>query len=170
MQEGRSSDLCWIRCDDGFLSAWKDGSMRVLPHVRSWEWFTITVVAERKVTLLTHHGSYVVAAADGAVTHERLHEVKPRALWRVIKSATSPSEFELSNEIYEEGILSVSYDPREDGPKKVTCRYADDPGPPRLKPRPPACPWGGGPGGKAAGQGGGAIWQLPVFGRGAGGG
>ena len=67
MQEGRSSDLCWIRCGEGFLSAWKDGSMRVLPHVRSWEWFTITVVAERKVTLLTHHGSYVVAGADGVL-------------------------------------------------------------------------------------------------------
>jgi len=107
--------------------------MRVLPHVRSWEWFTITVVAERKVTLLTHHGSYVVAAADGAVTHERLHEVQPRALWRVIKSATSPSEFELSNEIYEEGMLSVSYEPQEDGPKKVTCKYADR-GPPLYTP------------------------------------
>ena len=132
MQEGRSSDLCWIRCGEGFLSAWKDGSMRVLPHVRSWEWFTITVVAERKVTLLTHHGSYVVAAADGAVTHERLHEVQLRALWRVQKSvtvqqsATSPSEFELSNEIPDEGgILSVLFDPQEDGPKRVTCKDDD---------------------------------------------
>ena len=75
MSSTQSTDLSWIRCrpwewSEGppsptgggaalFLSAWKDGLIRTVPHVRSWEWFTIIVQAPYVVALLTHHGNFV---------------------------------------------------------------------------------------------------------------
>ena len=65
MMTAKSCDICWLRSKDGrFLSAWSDGSVRTMQHVRSWEWFTIIVVKPMTVCLMTHQGTFLCVANE----------------------------------------------------------------------------------------------------------
>ena len=65
----KSEELCWLRSRDGrFLSAAMDGSISMVNHVRSWEWFTLIIVSDRVVMIMTHQSTFL-CVDDENVTH-----------------------------------------------------------------------------------------------------
>ena len=69
---GRSEELCWLRSRDGrFLSAGTGGIVGTIAHVRSWEWFTLIVVRDRIVVIMTHQGTFL-CVVDEDVRHHHI--------------------------------------------------------------------------------------------------
>jgi hypothetical protein len=68
----RSEELCWLRSRDGrFLSAGTGGIVGTIAHVRSWEWFTLIVVRDRIVVIMTHQGTFL-CVVDEDVRHHHI--------------------------------------------------------------------------------------------------
>ena len=68
----RSEELCWLRSRDGrFLSAGAGGTVGTIAHVRSWEWFTLIVVRDRIVVVMTHQGTFL-CVVDEDVRHHHI--------------------------------------------------------------------------------------------------
>ena len=64
----KAEELTWLRSRDGrFLSAWSDGTICTMGHVRSWEWFTFMVLSSRTVCIMTHQGSFVCVTNEDVV-------------------------------------------------------------------------------------------------------
>jgi hypothetical protein len=74
----QSQDLLWLRSKDGqYLSAWNDGRIITMQHIRSWEWFTFVVVQPRTVCMMTHRGSFVCVEGEHVVHRDLDHDAPP---------------------------------------------------------------------------------------------